>query len=197
MDCSRRLEYGDSDFDLFAAQVPSPLFQRMGTTLVAAQAYGDSDFDFFAARLPSPLFQIMGTAYLGVLDAKEYAAAASEASALESPNMSPVRITGQWPIHNRVTLSGNSSQYSSSLHSDSSLGDFCYVCGEEGSGVGDDGDLLYCGEGLKFCYAAVHAKCIDSSQVLVQGKWQCETCQRLVLEACHNEGYCGDCDSAQ
>ena len=92
MACSRRLEYGDSDFDLFAAQVPSPLFQRMGTTLVAAQAYGDSDFDFFAARLPSPLFQMMGTAYLGVLDAREYAAAASEASALESPNTSPVRI---------------------------------------------------------------------------------------------------------
>jgi hypothetical protein len=200
------MEYGDSDFDLFAAEVPSPLFQRMGTTLVAAQAYGDSDFDFFAARIPSPLFQIMETAYLGVLDAREYAAAASEASALESPNMSPVRITGQWPIHSRVTLNCNSSLYSSSLnsessslHSDSSLGDICYVCGEE-DGVllyGEDGVLLYCGEGLKFCYAAVHAKCIDSSQVLVQGKWQCETCQRLKLEACHNEGYCGDCDSAQ
>ena len=191
MACSRRLEYGDSDFDLFAAQVPSPLFQRMGTTLVAPQAYGDSDFDFFAARLPSPLFQIMGTAYLGVLDAKEYAAAASEASALESPNMSPVRITGQWPIHNRVTLSGNSSQYSSSLYSDSSLPEQCYFCGEE------DGVLLYCGEGLKFCYAAIHAKCIGSNEVLVQGKWRCETCQRVILEASHNEGYCGDCDSAQ
>ena len=190
MACSRRLEYGDSDFDLFAAQVPSPLFQRMGTTLVAAQAYGDSDFDFFAAHLPSPLFQIMETAYLGVLDARDYAAAASEASALESPNMSPVRITGQWPI----TLNGNSSEYSSSLHSDcqdSSLGDCCYVCGEE------DGVLLYCGEGLKFCYAAIHAKCIGSNEVLVQGKWRCEKCKKNELEASHNEGYCGDCDSAE
>ena len=130
----------------------------------------------------------METAYLGVLDAREYAAAASEASALESPSMSPVRITGQWPIHSRVTLS---SQYSSSLHSDSSLCDFCYVCGEE------DGVLLYCGEGLKFCYAAIHAKCIGSNEVLVQGKWRCEKCKKNELEACHNEGYCGDCDSAQ
>jgi hypothetical protein len=190
MACSRRLEYGDSDFDLFAAQVPSPLFQRMGTTMVAAQAYGDSDFDFFAACLPSPLFQMMGTAYLGVLDAREYAAAASEASALESPKMSPVRVTGQWPIQSRVTLSDNCSQYSSSLYSDSSLPDQCYFCGEE------DGVLLYC-EGTRFCSAAVHAKCIESSQVLVQGEWQCETCQRVLLEAFHNEGYCGDCDSAQ
>ncbi len=190
MACSRRLAYGDSDFDLFAAQVPSPLFQRMGTTLVAAQAYGDSDFDFFAAQVPSPLLQRMGTAYLEVLDSREYAAAASEASALESPYTSPVRITGQWPIHSRVTFSGNCSQQSSSLHSDSSLGDCCGVCGEE------DGVLLYCGELLKFCCAAVHAKCIDSSQV-VQGVWRCDTCQRIELEACHNEGYCGDCDSAQ
>ncbi len=155
MACSRRLEYGDSDFDLFAAQVPSPLFQRMETT---AQAYGDSDFDFFAASIPSPKFQKMRTAYLGLLDARQYAAAASEASALESPGMSPVRITGQRPFHNRVILSGNSSAYSSSLYTDSSLNDICHICGEE------DGVLLYC-EGLIICSTAVHAKCLDSRQV--------------------------------
>jgi hypothetical protein len=117
-----------------------------------------TSFDFFAASIPSPMFQKMGTAYLGLLDARQYAAAASEASALESPGMSPVRITGQRPFHSRVILSGNSSAYSSSLYTDSSLNDICHICGEE------DGVLLYC-EGLRICSIAVHAKCLDSRQV--------------------------------
>ncbi len=58
-------------------------------------AYEDADYDLFAAQVPSPLFQRIGAAYLAVMASREYEAAASEASALESPRMPPVRITGQ------------------------------------------------------------------------------------------------------
>ena len=145
--------YGDSDFDLFAAQVPSPLFQRTRT------AYGDSDFDVFAAQLPSLLFQQLGAAYLGVLDAREYEAAALETTALESPGMPPVRITGHRPYHSRVILSSSSSsEHASSLFTKSPSIDPCNVCGEE------DGVLLVC-KGRGGCSASVHENCLRSRQV--------------------------------
>ena len=149
--------YGDPDYDLFAAQVPSPLFKRTATD------YGDAGFDLFAAQVPSPLFRRIGAAHLGVLAAREsqaeYAAAALEASVLESdsPRMPPVRIKGQVrPYHRRVIMSSSGS--SSSLSMESSLNDSCGICGDA------DGVLMYC-EGGGGCTAAVHAKCLRSRQV--------------------------------
>ena len=193
--CSSRMEtvYGDTDFDLFAAQVPSPLFQRTAT------AYGDADFDLFAAQVPSPLFQRTATAYLGVLASRDNAASdVLDASALESPRMPPVRrITGQVRrYHSRVIMSSSGS--SSSLLTESSLNDdACGICGDE------HGDMMYCeGGGGYSCTAAVHAKCLRSRQVFefyvvccmcdttpsilafifrvrqkVKGKWRCALCE--------------------
>jgi hypothetical protein len=156
--CSSRMEtvYGDTDFDVFAAQVPSPLFQRTAT------AYGDAAFDLFAAQVPSPLFQRTATAYLGVLASRDNAASdVLDASALESPRMPPVRrITGQVRrYHSRVIMSSSGS--SSSLLTESSLNDdACGICGDE------HGDMMYCeGGGGYSCTAAVHAKCLRSRQV--------------------------------
>lgn len=184
--------YGDPDYDLIAAQVPSPLFKRTAT------AYGDADFDLFAAQVPSPLFRRIGAAHLEVLVSREsqaeYAAAALEASVLESdsPRMPPVRFTGQVrPYHRRVIMSSSGSSSSPSM--ESSLNDSCGICGDA------DGDLMYC-QGGGGCTAAVHAKCLRSRQVFkfqvscrviqvlrtshlfrglrnVKGKiWRCELC---------------------
>ena len=98
-------------------------------------AYGDAAFDLFAAQVPSPLFQRMATAYLWFLASRDNAAAASDvldASALESSRMPPVRrITGQVrPYHSRVIMSSSGS--SSSLLTESSLNDdACGICGDE------------------------------------------------------------------
>ena len=149
-------------------------------------AYGDTDYDLFAGQVPSPLFQRIGQAYLGVLASREYAAAASEASALESPRMPPVRITGQRrPYHSRVILSSSGS--SSSPMIKSHLNDPCCICGAE------DGDLVYVCEGGAGCTVAVHAKCLRSRQVFkfqafrcsylfrvrrkIKGKWRCDLCK--------------------
>ncbi len=155
MACIRTPEaaYGDSDYDIFVAQVPSPLFQRMET------AFGDADFDLFAAQVPSPLFQRIGTAVLTV------ATVASEAVVVESPWMPRRRrVNRQRPCHSRVIMSSSSESSSSlllmSLFTDSSMKDPCGVCGEgDASGV-----LLHCEAG-GCCTATVHLQCLRSRQL--------------------------------
>jgi hypothetical protein len=66
----------------------APCFKEQTSTTC-----GDTDFDIFAAQVSSPLFRRIGAAYSGVLASREsqaeYAAASSEASALECDDPKP------------------------------------------------------------------------------------------------------------
>lgn len=153
MACIRtpKAAYGDSDYDIFVAQVPSPMFQRMET------AFGDTDFDLFAAQVPSPLFQRIGTAVLTVATK-----VTSEAVVVESPLMPRRRRVNRQ--HSRVIMSSSSESSSSllkSLFTDSSTKDPCGVCGEEDA----SGVLLHCVAG-GCCTATVHLQCLPSRQLI-------------------------------
>ena len=195
--------FGNSDYDIFVAQIPSPLFQRRGT------AFGDAGFDLFAAQVPSPLFQRIGTAYSGVLTV---ATVASEA-VVESPRMPRRRrVPGQRPYHSRVIMSSSSESSSSllmSMFTDSSMKvDPCGICGQEDASR----VLLHC-EGGVCCTATVHLQCLRSRQVIcvvnvshtdiilhlfrvrrkLKGKWRCEACKsttKLLLIKQKNKCMC-------
>lgn len=159
--------FGNSDYDIFVAQVPSPLFQRRGT------AFGDAGFDLFAAQVPSPLLQRIRTAYSGVLTV---ATVASEA-VVESPRMPRRRrVPGQRPYHSRVMMSSSSESSSSllSMFTDSSMKvDPCGICGQEDASR----VLLHC-EGGVCCTATVHLQCLRSRvRRKLKGKWRCEACK--------------------
>jgi hypothetical protein len=95
--------------------------------------YGNSDFDMFAAQVPGSLFQRTSSAYVEVSAAETYVASDSEASALSYPCMPQTMITGQRVSHQvhhqphcrrRVSFC-SSAPLSEDLDQDSTLIDAC------------------------------------------------------------------------
>lgn len=125
-------------------------------------SYGDVEFDLFAANIASPLFQRICAGALEVSHAHERASVSAvrdTVASVSSDQVSQVRITGHRrhrPIRNsrRVIMSSQSVKSASpELVQECARDALCVICGMQ------EGGLIFC-QGGGGCTLAFHTKCL-------------------------------------